>query len=150
MLPAFKAYGSLPGISNAFPYAGVIIKLPKRRYIRSTVLSPSTPTLITLFEAPHTRHAHFHSSQASLRFPRTVAPSSAGCNSFHSQLTSLPLTLNCESICMIASAICSKFFVASASIVGPAPDRQIPSRPGCDCGDIWSSTSARPGIKALR
>ena len=47
-------------------------------------------------------------------------------------------------------AIWSKFSVANAKIVGPAPERQIPSKPGCDFGEIDSMTSERPGISTLR
>ena len=51
---------------------------------------------------------------------------------------------------MISSAMSSKFSVASARMVGPAPDRQIPSRPACVRGVTLCSTSARPGTRILR
>lgn len=54
----------------------------------------------------------------------TVAPSSAGSNNLHWQL--IPSVLNLE---IMASAIPAKFDVASARMVGPAPDRQMPSSP---------------------
>ena len=31
-------------------------------------------------------------------------------------------------------------------MVGPAPERQIPSKPGCVSGVIWDVTSGKPGI----
>jgi hypothetical protein len=31
-------------------------------------------------------------------------------------------------------------------MVGPAPERQIPSRPGCEAGVIKDVTAGRPGI----
>ena len=48
---------------------------------------------------------------------------------------------------MIASAIVSKCSVARANIVGPAPDKQIPSKPGCEAGVTDCKISVSPGIK---
>jgi hypothetical protein len=49
-----------------------------------------------------------------------------------------------------SSAIASNPLVASARIVGPAPERQIPSNPGCVSGVIFDVTSGKPGICAAR
>ena len=45
-----------------------------------------------------------------------------------------------------SSAIASNPPVAKARIVGPAPERQIPSRPGWVVGVMKEVTSGRPGI----
>jgi hypothetical protein len=46
-------------------------------------------------------------------------------------------------------AILSKFSVARARIVGPAPDKHIPRSPGCDFGVTEARISGNPGIFAL-
>lgn len=48
------------------------------------------------------------------------------------------------------SAMASKLEVARARMVGPAPERQMPSRPGCDSGVISEVTAGRPGIFRIR
>jgi len=53
--------------------------------------------------------------------------------------TSLKMTL-------ASSAIFSNPEVARARMVGPAPDKQIPRRPGCVEGVIDEVTSGKPGI----
>jgi hypothetical protein len=45
-----------------------------------------------------------------------------------------------------SSAIASNPPVAKAKIVGPAPERQIPSSPGCVFGVMDDVTSGKPGI----
>ena len=75
----------------------------------------------------------------------TVAPSVAGWRSFQSQV--MPSFLNSARRWF---AIESKFSVARARMVGPAPERQIPSRPGCDWGVTDWRISVRPGIRPLR
>ena len=55
----------------------------------------------------------------------------------------MPLVLK---IARASSAIASNPSVASARIVGPAPERQIPSNPGCVSGVILDVTSGKPGI----
>ena len=55
----------------------------------------------------------------------TVVPSCAGSNNFQSHLISF-----FAKVSKMTFAIASKFSVASARIVGPAPDKQIPHRPG--------------------
>lgn len=61
----------------------------------------------------------------------TVVPSWAGSSNFHWQ--AMPLVAKRE---IMRSAISSNLSVAKARMVGPAPDRQIPSRPGCVRGFI--------------
>ena len=43
-------------------------------------------------------------------------------------------------------AIFSKFLVARARIVGPAPDKHMPSNPECVAGVNCDVTSGNPGI----
>lgn len=47
-------------------------------------------------------------------------------------------------------AMDSKLFVASAKIVGPAPDRQIPSSPGCVWGDMEDKIEGKAGMSPAR
>src|ERR1700761_7558886 len=75
----------------------------------------------------------------------TVIPSSAGSRS--SQSAVIPSLLNCSIRCF---AMLSKFCVAKASIVGPAPERHIPNSPGCDLGVTDCRISVRPGINPFR
>ena len=65
----------------------------------------------------------------------------AMCKTFQS--TSMPLVLK---MFLASSAIASNPSVASASIVGPAPERQIPNNPGCVSGVMVDVTSGKPGI----
>ena len=65
----------------------------------------------------------------------------AMCKTFQS--TSIPLVLN---IARAPCAIASNPPVASARIVGPAPERQIPNNPGCVSGVMLDITSGKPGI----
>ena len=51
-----------------------------------------------------------------------------------------------SNILRASSAIVSKFPVAKARIVGPAPERQMPSKPGWVVGVMDEVTSGRPGI----
>ena len=51
-----------------------------------------------------------------------------------------------SNILRASSAIASNPPVARASIVGPAPERQIPSSPGWVVGVMEEVTSGRPGI----
>lgn len=74
-----------------------------------------------------------------------VAPSSAGSRIFHSQL--MPSSLN---LWTMTPAMASKFSVARASIVGPAPERQIPSKPLWVLGDMEDKMAGKAGIKVLR
>jgi hypothetical protein len=74
---------------------------------------------------------------------RTELPSDVMVSSFQS--TSTPFS---PKILRASSAMRSKPPVASARIVGPAPERQMPSRPGCDSGVMEDVTSERPGICA--
>ncbi|KAJ6264764.1 hypothetical protein Dda_0916 [Drechslerella dactyloides] len=71
----------------------------------------------------------------------TCAPSCTGSSTLQTHFT--PSVANRASI---SSAMLSKFSVASASIVGPAPDRQIPSRPGWDFGVMEVKMSGSAGI----
>lgn len=59
------------------------------------------------------------------------------------QSTSTPCALN-----TMAAAFAMRSYpsVARARMVGPAPERQIPSSPGCEAGVTDASTSGRPGI----
>ena len=78
---------------------------------------------------------------------RTEHPG-AICKTFQS--TSMPLVLK---MARASSAIASNPPVARASIVGPAPERQIPNNPGCVSGVMFDVTSGKPGIwikRALR
>jgi hypothetical protein len=73
-----------------------------------------------------------------------VAPSNAGSSTSvrHEIFSSANLfTMTC--------AILSKFSVARARMVGPAPDKHIPSSPGCDFGVTEARISGNPGIYAL-
>lgn len=60
------------------------------------------------------------------------------------------LELDFFNIEMILLAISSKLLVARARMVGPAPDRQQPRKPGCVEGDIELTISPRPGMRVLR
>lgn len=62
----------------------------------------------------------------------------------------LALTPSFSKIAFISLPIFSKFSVASANIVGPAPERQIPSRPGCDVGLKEDRISGSAGINEER
>jgi hypothetical protein len=59
------------------------------------------------------------------------------------QSTSIPFSRN---IFRASSAIASNPVNASARIVGPAPERQIPNSPGCVLGVMEEVTSGKPGI----
>jgi hypothetical protein len=48
----------------------------------------------------------------------------------------------------MTSEILSKLWVANAKIVGPAPERQIPSSPGWDLGVTDARISGSPGISS--
>lgn len=87
------------------------------------------------------------SIQGSLKLPCTVAPSSAGCSTFHSHFTSISFTLKLVRTSIMSEAMRSKSVVASAKMVGPAPERQMPSKPGWDFGDTVSRTLVSPGIR---
>ena len=76
----------------------------------------------------------------------TVAPSSAGSKTFHIHL--IPPSFSNTSIA--AFAIPSKFSVASARIVGPAPLRQIPINPGWLDGVTVFRMVVRPGMRVER
>jgi len=65
----------------------------------------------------------------------------AMCKTFQS--TSMSLVLK---MARASSAIASNPPVANASIVGPAPERQIPNNPGCVSGVMFDVTSGKPGI----
>ena len=62
-------------------------------------------------------------------------------SNFHSISTDFSLK-----IARASSAMDSKPLVAKANIVGPAPDKHIPNRPGWVDGVIDDVTSGRPGI----
>lgn len=51
-----------------------------------------------------------------------------------------------ENFLTITSEILSKLCVASAKMVGPAPDKQIPRSPGCELGVTDARISGSPGI----
>lgn len=74
-----------------------------------------------------------------------MVPSSAGSSSFHWH--AIFWDSNRE---MMRFAISSKWSVARARMVGPAPDRQIPNRPGCVLGVMDCRISVRPGIRVCR
>lgn len=78
-------------------------------------------------------------------FEMTVAPSWAGSSSFHWH--EILLAANWA---MMRSAISVKRSVANARIVGPAPDRQMPKRPGWVAGVMDCRISVSPGIRVLR
>ena len=65
----------------------------------------------------------------------------ATCKTFQS--TSIPFIAK---MARASSAMSSNPLVASASIVGPAPERQIPNNPGVVSGVIFDVTSGKPGI----
>jgi hypothetical protein len=90
-------------------------------------------------------HSHVQDFRVISHNLSTVAPSRAGSSSFQSQ--EMPRALNRA---MMVSAISSKFVVASAKMVGPAPDRQIPSNPGCVLGFMDCNVSDNPGMRPLR
>lgn len=59
----------------------------------------------------------------------------------------IPSALN---LARISLAIFSKLSVQRARIVGPAPERQIPRRPGCVLGVTEARISGKPGIYVVR
>lgn len=69
------------------------------------------------------------------------APLYAGSKTF--QIQSMPSFLN---LANISSAILEKLSVARAKIVGPAPERHMPSKPGWEDGVTDASMSGRAGI----
>ena len=75
-----------------------------------------------------------------LHFYRTTLPPTTS-NTF--QFIAIPKESN---ILRASSAIASKPPVAKARMVGPAPERQIPSSPGWVVGVMEEVTSGRPGI----
>lgn len=75
----------------------------------------------------------------------TLAPSSAGSSSFQSH--AIPSWPN---LFIIDVAIFSKFPVARARIVGPAPERHMPSKPLCELGVTDCNISVRPGMSVFR
>ena len=79
------------------------------------------------------------------RLGSMVAPFSAGSSTFHWH--EIPWTRNCSITVLAISKKCS---VASASIVGPAPDRQIPRKPGWLLGVIDESVSVKLGTRGAR
>ena len=78
-------------------------------------------------------------------YGRCTALPGTMCKTFQS--TSMPLVLK---IVRASSAIASNPPVASARIVGPAPERQIPNNPGWVSGVIFDVTSGNPGICITR
>ena len=80
---------------------------------------------------------------------RITCVPSAGSKTFHWQARSF-FSLNCRSVAIILLAMSSKLLVASARIVGPAPDKHTPRNPGCVLGDIDCTTSVRPGMRVWR
>ena len=92
--------------------------------------------------------SHFESFLSSPHDLYTFVPS-AGSNNFHSHFSSL-FSLCSLSFAMILFAISSKFSVARARIVGPAPERHTPRKPFSVLGDIDSTISVRPGIRVWR
>ena len=90
--------------------------------------------VIILFATFCVRHRHIY------EFCCTTLPPTTS-NTFQS--TSIPCVLK---IARASSAMASNPPVARARIVGPAPERQIPSRPGCVDGVMLLVTSGRPGI----
>ncbi len=78
-------------------------------------------------------------------YARTTVVPSAGSSTF--QLQTISFSLN---LAMMRAAISPKLLVASARIVGPAPDRQTPNRPGCVAGVMDSTISVSPGISVCR
>lgn len=93
------------------------------------------------FPQTHPDRDHIDSSAIS----STVVPSSAGSSTFHSHLT--PSLSNQPSTSV---AMASKLAVASARMVGPAPDRQMPHRPGWVVGVTDERILVRPGTSAAR
>jgi hypothetical protein len=70
-----------------------------------------------------------------------IAPSNAGTN------TSVRhVIFSSANLFTMTSAIFSKLCVANAKMVGPAPERQIPSNPGCEFGVTDARISGNPGI----
>ena len=84
------------------------------------------------------------------KLPVTVAPFSAISSSFHVHVIGIPPASNLDKLLIIDSATSSKWSVARASIVGPAPERHTPSSPMCVLGCKDSKTSVRPGIRLFR
>jgi hypothetical protein len=77
---------------------------------------------------------HYHSLSTEL--PSVITSNT-------NQSTSIPFSRN---IFRASSAIASNPANASARIVGPAPERHIPSSPGCVLGVMEEVTSGKPGI----
>lgn len=88
-------------------------------------------------------------SPASRALYRMTWVPSAGSSTFHSHGSCL-FSLCCLSVAIILFAISSKLLVASARMVGPAPDRHTPRNPGCVLGDMDSTTCDRPGMSVWR
>jgi hypothetical protein len=70
----------------------------------------------------------------------TVQPGTI-CKSFQSAC--IPFS---RKMAVASLAIASKPPVARARMVGPAPERQMPRRPGCVDGEMEEVTSGKPGI----
>jgi hypothetical protein len=90
-------------------------------------------------------------------FPSTQHALASSLNIGYSSSTQLPLsstsktsqstsTFSSLKIRTISWAILSKFSVARARMVGPAPERQIPRRPGWVVGVTDERILGRPGI----
>lgn len=75
----------------------------------------------------------------------TAAPDSVMSRIF--TLTSMPSSLKTLTMTF---EIESKFSVARARMVGPAPDRHMPRRPGCVFGVTDARMRGRPGMSSLR
>lgn len=91
-------------------------------------------------------HTTFHSSDALdevyIYFTYSIElPSFTISSNFQS--TSTPCSKN---RLRASSAMRSNPSVARARMVGPAPDKHMPSSPRCVAGVIWEVTSMRPGI----
>ena len=82
------------------------------------------------------------------KLPVTVAPFSAISSSLHVHV--MGLLPNLVKLLIMESATNSKWSVARANIVGPAPERHTPSSPVCVLGCRDSRTSVRPGIRLFR
>ena len=70
-----------------------------------------------------------------------MAPSNAG-----TSISVRHFIFSSANLFTITFAMLSKLCVAKASIVGPAPDKQMPNRPGCVFGVTDARISGSPGI----
>jgi hypothetical protein len=109
------------------------------RYSRSQ--EPSWANCKSTVITKHLKLRHVTTLRMRLYSSVTTAPSSV--TTKNSLLHLISSFANSSTIVL---AMPSWFSVARARMVGPAPERQIPRRPGCDWGVTDDRTRGRPGI----